>query len=69
MKNLDHVECRYRDCAGLLRSYTAALAVLSAQPVPLVTTLGIADTWLEGVNLNIEKISLEKFSIKRKLSI
>ena len=45
MKNLDHVECRYRDCAGLLRSrYTVALAVLSAQPVPLVTTLEIADT-------------------------
>ena len=53
MKNLDHVESGYGGCAGLLRSYTIALAVVSAQPVPLVTTLGIVDILLEGANLNI----------------
>ena len=55
MKNLERVESRYGNCAGLLRSTTIALAVVSAQPVPLtfVTTLGIVDILLEGVNLNI----------------
>lgn len=53
MKNLERVESRYGNCAGLLRSNTIALAVVSAQPVPLVTTLGIVDILLEGVNLNI----------------
>ena len=53
MKNLERVESRYGHCAGLLRSNTIALAVVSAQPVSLVTTLGIVDILLEGVNLNI----------------
>ena len=48
MKNLDRVESRYGDYAGLLRSYTVGFSGFLC-----TTTLGVVDISLEGVNLNI----------------